>query len=655
MKWWLLLVVLFCVGSASAVPGWVQINVTDSFTSSANGWTGGTLDTGSGLYNLTSGFGTVRKNYTFTNSTYELVNITIGKFWYVDGANDPKFFIYGTASDNDYELLDGTQASQSWKEVTDGGGFGSDSCSAEVWVNATPITYTWNKTSREWKVYHGGKLCSTATSAALAGSDNLEITSGNGALAVDDVAVYYWGDVGAGDTTPPSITNIVNWSITNSSVIINSTASEAANMTVKYGTTINLGTTAINTTSAINLSVTITGLTASTLYYYNVTRCDSSNNCNTSGPNNFTTTANDLTPPNITNVINWSITNSSVIINSTASELSNTTVCYGNTTALGSCVYNTSILINSSVTITGLTSNMTYYYNVTRVDVYGNANTSGPRNFTTNITVRVQVNTTLWEVNITNLQLQGNHSIESVWVNTTTGETLTNSTSLTFFVLGNLTSPQITLLGPANNTNFSSSSVVLNWTVTDDVTSPISCNLYTNSTGSLNITQSNNVTNGTNVSSNLTLTVGRYLWGVMCTDGVQTSYSGNRTFNVSFATGGGTNVSFCAGITRVSFRANLSGVNVSTNRTTQSQVANGVTNCLFQINTTGEASYVNVSAKLNATHVNYTVQLGGVNLTTGFQTILNVSANNLTYLNATGYWKNTTVSFYPFKITVRVT
>lgn len=143
-------------------------------------------------------------------------------------------------------------------------------------------------------------------------------------------------------------------------------------------------------------------------------------------------TAADTTAPSILFVRNNSITNASAIIESNASESSNMSVKYGTTTSLGSQSDNSTSATNVSVGLTGLQKLTLYYYNVTRCDSSGNCNTSGPRNFTT--LDNPVVNTTTWVVNITGISDYGNHSIELVWANSTTGETATNTTTLTFRV-----------------------------------------------------------------------------------------------------------------------------------------------------------------------------------------------------------------------------
>jgi len=194
-RYFIFLLLLCIIPSTLAASGWISID-SDTFTTDDESWTGGSRDSVTATYNTTSDFSTIRKSYGLTSGTYELINITVQVPFYTDDANDIKFFVYGTASDNDYLLFDGTKATQSWKHVVDGGGFGTGSCGSETWVDGDYVTIIVNKTSREWKTYHGSKLCSTVTSAALAGSDNFEINAaGSHPMSVDNVMVSYWGEV----------------------------------------------------------------------------------------------------------------------------------------------------------------------------------------------------------------------------------------------------------------------------------------------------------------------------------------------------------------------------------------------------------------------------------------------------------------------------
>lgn len=96
------------------------------------------------------------------------------------------------------------------------------------------------------------------------------------------------------DTTAPIISSISS-SVTSSTATITWTTDENSNSTVYYGTT--PLTTSSETSSALTMShsLTLSGLSSSTLYYYNVSSCDTSDNCNISSQYNLTTSAS--TPP----------------------------------------------------------------------------------------------------------------------------------------------------------------------------------------------------------------------------------------------------------------------------------------------------------------------------------------------------------------------
>ncbi|MFA7707366.1 MAG: S8 family serine peptidase [Candidatus Pacearchaeota archaeon] len=93
------------------------------------------------------------------------------------------------------------------------------------------------------------------------------------------------------DISTTNISSISAGSITSTSASISWITNESTNSSVNYGTTINLGSIVGNSSLSTSNSVYLSDLSASTLYYYNVTSCDPANNCNTTGPNNFTTSA----------------------------------------------------------------------------------------------------------------------------------------------------------------------------------------------------------------------------------------------------------------------------------------------------------------------------------------------------------------------------
>jgi len=96
------------------------------------------------------------------------------------------------------------------------------------------------------------------------------------------------------DTTAPTLTNIQATSITTSSATISWDTNESSNSSVYYGLVSNETTSIQSLNDAITShSISLSGLSASTLYYYNVSSCDALGNCNISTQYSFTTSAND--------------------------------------------------------------------------------------------------------------------------------------------------------------------------------------------------------------------------------------------------------------------------------------------------------------------------------------------------------------------------
>jgi len=99
------------------------------------------------------------------------------------------------------------------------------------------------------------------------------------------------------DTVAPTIDGVNVTNITGTSAIVNWGTNEAANSTVRYGTTnTSLPNSASNSTFALLHNITLSGLSGSTTYFFNVTSCDQAGNCNTTGVFNFTTLAAPAPP-----------------------------------------------------------------------------------------------------------------------------------------------------------------------------------------------------------------------------------------------------------------------------------------------------------------------------------------------------------------------
>jgi len=91
------------------------------------------------------------------------------------------------------------------------------------------------------------------------------------------------------DALAPIISDLQAGGITETAAVIGWKTSEAANMSVSYGTTASLGTTISANTFVQTQSLQIVNLTASTQYFAAVTNCDQTGNCVTSQTLNFTT------------------------------------------------------------------------------------------------------------------------------------------------------------------------------------------------------------------------------------------------------------------------------------------------------------------------------------------------------------------------------
>lgn len=93
------------------------------------------------------------------------------------------------------------------------------------------------------------------------------------------------------DTTAPVISSVSSGTPASTSATITWTTSENANATVDYGLTESLGTLSSTTSRSTAQSRTLSGLTTSKTYFYNVTSCDALGNCRTNGTFSFTTAA----------------------------------------------------------------------------------------------------------------------------------------------------------------------------------------------------------------------------------------------------------------------------------------------------------------------------------------------------------------------------
>ncbi|MBW2976408.1 PGF-pre-PGF domain-containing protein [Candidatus Woesearchaeota archaeon] len=103
------------------------------------------------------------------------------------------------------------------------------------------------------------------------------------------------------DLTPPNITSVTNGTTGTTSWQITVTANESVNATVYYGTANTTLTTNVSETDfSKTQTVTLSSLSESTGYWFNVTACDKAGNCMNNGTYYFLTSAGETTTTSTT-------------------------------------------------------------------------------------------------------------------------------------------------------------------------------------------------------------------------------------------------------------------------------------------------------------------------------------------------------------------
>jgi len=128
-----------------------------------------------------------------------------------------------------------------------------------------------------------------------------EVTDSTGRTRVGEVWSFTCTTT---DSTPPTISQIAAVNVTDTTATITWTTDEDSNSLVRYGTTTPLTNQTSDAAMVTGHSVTLTGLTAATTYYYEVTSTDAVGNTATDSNNatyyTFMTQASDTQPPVIT-------------------------------------------------------------------------------------------------------------------------------------------------------------------------------------------------------------------------------------------------------------------------------------------------------------------------------------------------------------------
>lgn len=187
------------------------------------------------------------------------------------------------------------------------------------------------------------------------------------------------------DTTPPTITAVVASSTGATSTVITWSTNEPSTSIVNYGLATSYGSSSTDTAMVTSHTRTLTGLSATTTYHFQVRSADAAGNIASSADFVFTTSAaSDTTAPTLSNITSTSVTSTGATITWTTNEASSTQVNYGATTAYGaSTTLNSSLVTAHSATLSGLQAATTYHFRVRSADAAGNLAVSGDRTFTT--------------------------------------------------------------------------------------------------------------------------------------------------------------------------------------------------------------------------------------------------------------------------------
>ena len=138
---------------------------------------------------------------------------------------------------------------------------------------------------------YGLMINATNGAAIFVSGENTNPSTDGNSTTWPNITIEYTIPGISADITAPVLSVIANSSITSSGATITWTTDEDSNSTVYYGTTVNTETETGSATLETSHSVALSSLSASTVYYYNVSSCDSSANCNISEQENFTTSA----------------------------------------------------------------------------------------------------------------------------------------------------------------------------------------------------------------------------------------------------------------------------------------------------------------------------------------------------------------------------
>ena len=155
----------------------------------------------------------------------------------------------------------------------------------------------------------------------------------------------------------------------------------ACDLAGQHGTTTGYGSASSSAALVTSHSITLTGLTASSTYDFQVESVDAEGNTATSSNQTFATLRNS--PPVITSISSGIPSDTSATVTWTTDEPATSQVNYGTTTGYGSASSSAALVTSHSITLTGLTAETTYHFQIQSTDSLANTATSSDQTFIT--------------------------------------------------------------------------------------------------------------------------------------------------------------------------------------------------------------------------------------------------------------------------------
>ena len=218
--------------------------------------------------------------------------------------------------------------------------------------------------------------------------------SGNTTVVDNNGGFYYTFNT---DPYPPAITAIDAGNITDTSAIITWATDRLADSVVNYGDSEPPALVASNSTFVLNHTITLTGLTSSTPYYFYVSSTNQYGNTTIDDNGGaFYTFTTGVPPPTISGVSAGNMTDTSSTITWTTDQPASSAVNYGNSTSLGATVSEGNLSYNHVINLTGLSPNTLYYYEVSSTNADGGTTVSPGNNSYYNFTTPMHLELQGW-------------------------------------------------------------------------------------------------------------------------------------------------------------------------------------------------------------------------------------------------------------------